>query len=80
MEWVIEGVALIFLAAIIFFVTLTDRISPVSRGVYMICFVTLNVLSVISLMTGFKIKFLPFRLCPVIFTTASILILLGAYL
>jgi hypothetical protein len=40
----------------------------------------LNTLSVISLLTGFKVSFLPFKLCPVIFTTASILILLGSYI
>ncbi len=80
MEWVIEGVALIFIAAVVFAVTLIDRTGDISKAVYLICFVTLNVLSVISLMTGFKIAFLPFKLCPVIFTTASILIMLGGYL
>jgi hypothetical protein len=40
----------------------------------------LNILSVISLFTGFKVNFLPYRLCPLIFTGSAILILLGAYL
>ncbi len=80
MEWIIEGVALIFIGVVILTVTLIDRSSPASRAVYILTFMTLNVLSAISLKTGFKIRFLPFRLCPVIFTTASILILLGTYL
>ena len=42
MEWIVEGVALIF--------------------------------------TGFKVSFIMFKLCPVIFTGASILILLGILL
>jgi hypothetical protein len=32
------------------------------------------------LLTGFKVKFLPFKLCPVIFTTSSILLIVGSYL
>ena len=79
MEWVTEGVALIFLAAVVVAVTYIDHTSVVSRAVYWICFIALNTLSVVSLTTGFKIKFLPFRLCPVIFTTSSILILVGSY-
>jgi hypothetical protein len=40
----------------------------------------LNVLSGVSLMTGFKINFLPFKLCPVIFTGASVIIAVGVLL
>lgn len=80
MEWIIEGVSLIFIGAIVVAVTFIDRSSAISQTVYWLCFITLNVLSVVSLMTGFKIRFLPFKLCPAIFTTASILILLGNYL
>lgn len=80
MEWIIEGISLIFIAAVIITVAFIDRTSIISRTIYWICFIMLNVLSVVSLMTGFKIRFLPFKLCPVIFTTASILILLGNYL
>jgi len=80
MEWIIEGISLIFIAAVIITVTFIDRTSVISRTIYWICFIMLNVLSVVSLMTGFKVRLLPFKLCPVIFTIASILILLGNYL
>jgi len=40
----------------------------------------LNALSLVSLFTGFKVNFVAFKLCPVIFTGASILILLGILL
>jgi hypothetical protein len=80
MEWVVEGVTLIFIGALVATVTLVDAASQVTRGVYWLTIVGLNALSVVSLFTGFKVKFLPFKLCPVIFTTASILILLGMYL
>ena len=80
MEWIIEGVSLIFIGAIISSATFIDRTNMVSKAIYWLSFIVLNVLSLVSLMTGFKIKFLPFKLCPVIFTSASILILLGTYL
>jgi hypothetical protein len=80
MEWIIEGVSLIFIGATIIAATFIDRTALVSKTMYWLCFVVLNVLSAVSLMTGFKVRFLPFKLCPVIFTTASILILLGNYL
>jgi hypothetical protein len=80
MEWIIEGVSLIFISAIVAAVTSIDHTSATSRTIYWISFVMLNTLSVISLLTGFKVSLVPFKLCPVIFTTASILILLGSYI
>lgn len=77
MEWIIEGVALIFTGLLIAAVTWTDRTATVSKVLYWITFADLNVLSVVSLFTGFRINFLPFRLCPVIFTGSSLLILFG---
>lgn len=79
MEWIIEGVSLIFIGAIVASVTYVDHTSAISRTIYWICFIMLNTLSGISLLTGFKVSFLPFKLCPLIFTTSSILILLGSY-
>jgi len=80
MEWIIEGVSLIFISAVVIAANFIDRTNAVSKAIYWLCFITLNVLSMVSLMKGFKIKFLPFKLCPVVFTIASILILLGNYL
>ena len=93
MEWIVEGAALIFIGVLVAFVTYLSRtsgfaaivnylegVNAVSRGVYITSFIMLNAMSVISLFTGFQVRFLPFRLCPVIFTSASILILLGAYI
>jgi len=80
MEWINETAALVFISALVFAVTLVDPTSITSRLVYWISIVMLNVLSVISLATAFKINFLPYKLCPVFFTTASLLILLGVLL
>jgi len=80
MEWIIEGAALIFIGIVVAAVTYIDYTSTTSRAIYWITFIMLNTLSVISLLTGFKINFLPFKLCPVIFTSSSILILVGCYM
>lgn len=80
MEWIVEGVSLIFIGLLVAVVTLVDRSSTVSRSVYWICFAELNVLSIVSLFTGFRVGFLPFKLCPLIFTGSSVLIILGSLL
>lgn len=77
MEWIVEGVSLIFIGIFVAAVTLFDRTNSLARLIYWVCFIELNVLSIVSLFTGFKINFLPFKLCPVIFTGSSILIMLG---
>ena len=79
MEWINEAVALMFLASLVFAVTWIDYTSTSAKAVYWISFVTLNTLSAISLATAFRIDFLPYKLCPVFFTTSSILILLGMF-
>jgi len=78
MEWVIEGVALIFIGALVVTVTLIDSASPVSKAVYLLSVVALVALAVISLFTGFWVRFLPFRLCPIIFSLSAALILVGS--
>jgi len=77
MEWVTEGVALIFLGTIVTAVTAVDPRAPVSSNVYLISSGCLVVLAFISLFTGFKIAFLPFKLCPLIFLSSATLITLG---
>jgi hypothetical protein len=80
MEWIVEAVSLIFIGVLVATVTAVDPASAVSQAVYWLCFAVLNVLSVVSLFTGFKVSFLAYKLCPLIFTGSSILILLGAVL
>ena len=77
MEWIIEGVTLIFVGMLIAAVTLMDATHPVSRMVYLLSFLFLNALSIVSLKTGARIDFLPFRLCPLVFTGSSVLLLFG---
>ena len=77
MEWIVEGVSLIFIGVLVALVTIVDSSSSVSNAVYLLTAIGLIVLALVSLFTGFKIKFLPFRLCPVIFTVSAVLIVIG---
>jgi len=77
MEWIIEGAALIFTGIIVAGVTVLGEQNNTSAFVYVSSSVFLIVLAVISLFTGFKVNFLPFKLCPVLFTLSAVLILIG---
>jgi hypothetical protein len=79
MEWIVEGVALIFLSALVFTVTLADSTSAVAHLVYIEASIALLVLALVSLFTGFRVSFLPFKLCPVIFSISTVLILVGTF-
>jgi hypothetical protein len=80
MEWIVAGVAPIPTAAFVAAATAIQPEATVSSAVYAVATGTLIVLAVVSLFTGFKIAFLPFRLCPFIFGTSAALIASGAWL
>jgi hypothetical protein len=75
MEWIVEGVALIFIGGLVAIVTMVDPTSVVSVAVYRWSALGLVVLAIVSLFTGFKVNFFPFKLCPLIFGVSAILIL-----
>ena len=80
MEWIVEGVALLSVGAFVAAATAVDRQSDVSSAVYAVAIGALLVLAGVSLGTGFRVAFLPFRLCPFIFGASALLIALGAWL
>lgn len=77
MEWIVEGVALIFTGALILLVTFIDPSNIISIATYIVSSCFLIIMAIVSLFTGFKIDFLPFRLCPLIFTSSGVLISIG---
>ena len=77
MEWIIEGITLIFLGVLLILVTTISPMAAVSTAAYWSVFVMLNTLSIVSIFTGFKVNLLPFKLCPVIITISAALILIG---
>lgn len=80
MEWIIEGVALIFIGVLVLVVTFIDYGNSISTTVYLLSSGALVILALVSLFTGFKVSFLPFKLCPLIFTSAAVLILAGSFI
>lgn len=80
MEWIVEGVSLIFIGTLVALVTVVNPLNDVSLAVYMCSVISLIVLALVSIFTGFKVKFLPFRLCPFIFTISAVLILVGTFM
>lgn len=80
MEWINEGATLIFLGILTAVVTFFGSENQLAVIVYFSIALFLLVLAIISLFTGFKVNFLPFKLCPVIFTVSAILIIAGSLL
>jgi len=79
MEWIVEGAALISIAAFVATATAIEPQATLSSAVYAVAIGALVVLAVVSLFTGFRIAFLPFRLCPFIFGASAALIGWGAW-
>lgn len=78
MEWINEGLTLIFIGLLTIVCTILNKDeSRVIKAVYMLVFIMLISMSILSLFTGFKVDFLPFRLCPFIFTSSGLMILQG---
>ncbi len=81
MEWVTEGMALIFLGILAITTAIVeDKGIDVAKAVYVLIFLMLIAMSILSLFTGFQINFLPYKLCPFIFTGAGLLILQGVFI
>ena len=80
MEWIVEGVALISTGGFVSVATALEHETALSSGVYAVAIGTLIVLAVVSVFTGFRVAFLPFRLCPFIFGVSAALIAWGAWL
>jgi hypothetical protein len=74
MEWLNESILLLFIAALLLVVALLG-VDTTGTWVLVVCVVALNAMSVLSLFTGFRINFLPYRLCPPMFTGTSLLVI-----
>jgi uncharacterized membrane protein YwaF len=80
MEWIVEGVSLIFTGILCGTITFLDFSNNIAQIVFIISGAYLFAMAIVSLFTGFKVNFLPFKLCPVIFSVSAILFILGAIL
>jgi hypothetical protein len=78
MEWVLEGVTLVFVSTLVSVVTIWGE--PADFGstiVYRMSTILLLVMAAVSLFTGAKASPLPYKLCAPIFGIAAALILFG---
>ncbi|MGV7222747.1 MAG: hypothetical protein ACQ9MH_14620 [Nitrospinales bacterium] len=78
MEWIVEGISLILIGILVTVITVINPNTLVSNAVYIVSGIGLLGLAIVSLFTGFKVNFLPFKLCPFILTISAVLIILGA--
>jgi len=61
MEWIIEGVSLIFIGLLVSTVTFIDPLSAASKAVYVLSIMGLVALAIVSVFTGYKVNFFPFN-------------------
>ena len=80
MEWINEGVTLIFLGLLAGITAIVEGKGKAAVFVYVAVFAMLAALSAVSLFTGFKVNFLPYKLCALIFLASGLLILTGGVL
>lgn len=81
MEWVVEGINLAFIGILITLVTLVAGAdNSVSRLVYLSVAGLLVIMAVWHSLTGARTRAIPMKLCPVIFGTSAVLIVLGSLL
>jgi hypothetical protein len=77
MEWIVEGFTLIFLGVLAIVITKIDIESKLAKNAYILIVVILLSLTLLSLFTGFRIEFLPFKICTIIFSASPVLIIIG---
>jgi len=77
MEWIVEGLTMIFLGVLIIVLAKTDTESKLAKYIYILIVGMLFSMAILSLFTGFGVEFLPFKLCPIIFSVSAILIIIG---
>ncbi len=77
MEWIVEGVALIFIGALVALVTYADMSNPISKLVYGVSACALLSLAIVAFFTGYKVKFLPFKMCPFVLALSAAFITVG---
>lgn len=81
MEWVAEGLTLVFLGALVALVTLRgDPSDAVMVSVYAACAVMLLLLAALTASTGARGSVVFFKACPIVKSTAAVLLLVSLVL
>jgi hypothetical protein len=81
MEWILEGITLCFIAALVSAVTLlAGSETSVAAIVYIVSALMMIVMAGVSLFTGARAAPLPYKLCPPIFTSVGVVYLVASML
>lgn len=81
MEWVAEGLTLCFIGLLVLLVTVFgDSQSQVAAIVYWASAGMLVIMAIWTLLTGARTPVIPIKVCPVVKTTAAVLLILGSLL
>ena len=81
MEWVAEGLTLIFIGTLVLLVTLQGGPpDPVSVLVTRACALMLLTMAAWTFMTGGRTSIVPIKICPLVKSTVAILFVLGTIL
>jgi len=79
MEWILEGMTLCFIGALVATITLMPGSSePTARFVYRGSALMLLAMAGVSLFTGARASPLPYKLCPPIFASVGVLFLIAS--
>lgn len=81
MEWVAEGLTLIFIGALTLLINILNGYkNPASLNVFRISAVILLIMAILTAFTGARTKVVFFKICPFVKTIVAVLLLLAAYL
>jgi hypothetical protein len=77
-EWIVEGLTLVFLGVLV--IVITNHVNnPVAKIVYLLSSLLLFTMAILSPFTGFWTDFLPYKLCPTIFSASALMISQGIF-
>jgi hypothetical protein len=79
MEWIAEGMTLMFLGVLVLLVCRSVEAEPSARLAVRGCAGMLVALATLSTATGARTKVLPMRLCPLVKITAAGLLIFGTW-
>ena len=79
MEWLAEGVAMIYMGVLVLIVTaIAGRAAAASAVVYIATAIALSVMAVLGWLTYARTPIIPMKLCPWIQTLSALLLIAGA--
>ncbi len=80
MEWLNESLTLFFIGILNIITALVTTSMYFQNIIHLLSAAMLFAMAILSLFTGARINFLPFRLCPIIFSVSAVLFVLGVFL